>query len=159
VLGRVDMTGSLGLSRDDVNHQRILEIARRVFEASKVKGLECAMGGGVAKEALPFMRELGDLLDRYETRKVIFGCPAGLGDDAEAGILKAVGFELMWLKNKRDFYGSIYEEDRTRIEMLEARFRRSARGCVLRPAPSSTSPILPPPIGIWHDLTSRSTSL
>jgi hypothetical protein len=124
VLGRVDMTGSLGLSREDVNHERILEIARRVFQAAKGKDLECAMGGGVAKEALPFMRDLGDLLDRYETRKVIFGCPAALSDDAEAGILKAVGFELMWLKNKRDFYGSIFEEDRTRIGMLEARYAR-----------------------------------
>jgi 4-hydroxy-2-oxoheptanedioate aldolase len=123
-LGRVDMTGSLGLPRDDVNSQQILDIARRVFKASKAKGLECAVGGGVAKEALPFMRELGDLLDRYETRKVIFGCPAALDDNAEAGILKAVGFELMWLKNKRDFYCSIYEEDRTRIEMLEARYAR-----------------------------------
>ena len=62
------------------------------------------------------------LLDRYETRKVIFACPAGLGDGAEAGILKAVGFELMWLKSKRDFYGCIFEEDRARIEMLESRY-------------------------------------
>jgi hypothetical protein len=82
------------------------------------------LGGGIAKEALPFMLELGDLLDRYETRKVIFECPAALDNDAEAGILKAVGFELMWLKNKRDFYGSIYAEDQTRIEMLEARYAR-----------------------------------
>jgi 4-hydroxy-2-oxoheptanedioate aldolase len=124
VLGRVDMTGSLGLSRDDVNCPEVLDIARRVFRAAKTADLECAVGGGVAKEALPFMRELGDLLDRYETRKVIFGCPAALDADAEAGILKAVGFELMWLKNKRDFYGSIYQEDRTRIEMLEARYAR-----------------------------------
>jgi hypothetical protein len=124
VLGRVDMTGSLGLSRNDVNSQKILDIARRVFQASKAKGIECVVGGGVAKESLPFMRELGDLLDRYETRKIIFGCPAALDDNAEAGILKAVGFELMWLKNKRDYYCSIYEEDRTRIEMLEARYAR-----------------------------------
>ena len=83
------------------------------------------MGGGIAKEALPFMRELGDLIDRYETRKVIFACPEALDENSEAGILKAVGFELMWLKNKRDFYGGIFEEDRTRIEMLEARYAKS----------------------------------
>jgi 4-hydroxy-2-oxoheptanedioate aldolase len=124
VLGRVDMSGSLGLSRDDINCPEIFDITRRVFERAKTKGLECAMGGGVGKEALPFMRELGGLLDRYETRKVIFGCPAALGDGAEAGILKAVGFELMWLKNKRDFYGCIYEEDATRIEMLQARYEQ-----------------------------------
>jgi 4-hydroxy-2-oxoheptanedioate aldolase len=122
VLGRVDMVGSLGLKRDDVNCQQVLDIGRRVFQAAKAKGLECAVGGGIGKEALPFLRDLGGLLDRYETRKVIFECPAALDDDSEAGILKAVGFELMWLKNKRDFYGGIFEEDRTRIEMLEARY-------------------------------------
>ena len=122
VVGRVDMVGSLGLSREDVNCPQLLDISRRVFEAARSKDLECAMGGGIAKEALPFMRELGDLLDRYETHKVIFACPAALDDAAEDGILKAVGFELMWLKNKRDFYGGIYEEDRTRIEMLERRY-------------------------------------
>jgi 4-hydroxy-2-oxoheptanedioate aldolase len=123
VLGRVDLTGSLAMGRDQVNDQRILEIAVAIFERAKSHGLECALGGGIAKEALPFMRELGSLLDRYETRKVIFQCPEGLGDDAQDGILKAVGFELMWLKNKRDFYGAIFDEDRTRIEMLESRYR------------------------------------
>jgi len=122
VLGRVDMSGSLGLTREDINCPQILDIAKTVFTAAKAKDLECAVGGGVGKEALPFMRELGDLLDRYETRKVIFDCPAGLSDGAEAGILKAVGFELMWLKNKRDFYGCIYEDDAARIQMLEARY-------------------------------------
>ena len=61
-------------------------------------------------------------LDRYETRKVVFGCPEVLGDDADKGILKAVGFELMWLKNKRDFYGCIFDEDSARIDMLQGSY-------------------------------------
>jgi hypothetical protein len=125
VLGRVDLVGSLGLDRDSVNADAVFQIARRVFAAAKEHKLECAMGGGIAYEALPFMRELGPLIDRYETRKVIFACPSALGPRAEDGILKAVGFELMWLKNKRDFYGAIFEEDRHRIEMLEARYESS----------------------------------
>jgi hypothetical protein len=55
---------------------------------------------------------------------VIFGCPAALGSDADKGILKAVGFELLWLKNKRDYYTAISTEDAQRIEMLESRYRR-----------------------------------
>jgi hypothetical protein len=124
VLGRVDMTGSLGLSREDINVEQIFEITKIAFVKAKKKGLKCIVGGGIAKEALPFLRKLEGLLDRYETRKVIFKCPEALNDNAEKGILKAVGFELMWLKNKRAFYGMIYNEDKHRIDMLQSRYDR-----------------------------------
>lgn len=122
VLGRVDLSGSLGLSRNDINAEEIFEIAKDIFTKAKKRGLKCVVGGGIAKEALPFLKKLGGLIDRYETRKVIFKCPEALSDDAEKGILKAVGFELMWLKNKRDFYGMIYNEDKHRIDMLQSRY-------------------------------------
>ena len=100
-------------------------MTERVFLQAKTRGLECALGGGVSADSFPFMRRLpAGTIDRYETRKVIFGCPEGLGEDADKGILKAVGFELMWLKNKRDFYGRIFEEDHARIEMLQGRYDR-----------------------------------
>lgn len=125
VLGRVDMTGSMGLTREDINSPEIFDIALNLFTKAKQKSLECVVGGGVGKEALPFFRRLPDgLLDRYETRKIIFKCPEALNENAEKGILKAVGFELLWLKNKRDYYGMIFEEDRHRIEMLESRYNR-----------------------------------
>lgn len=123
VLGRVDMTGSLGLTREDVNSDRLFDMTHQLFTKAKEHQLECVLGGGVSAETLPFLRKLPrGLVDRYETRKVIFGCPGALDENAEKGILKAVGFELMWLKNKRDFYKGIYEEDRVRIEMLQSRY-------------------------------------
>ena len=125
VLGRVDMSGSMGLSRDSINSEAVYKISEQVLVQAKAAGLETAMGGGVSADSLPFMHRLpAGCLDRYETRKVIFACPEGLGEDADKGILKAVGFELMWLKNKRDFYGRIFEEDRVRIEMLQGRYDR-----------------------------------
>lgn len=125
VMGRVDLTGSMGLGRDDINTQAVFDITTDMFTQAKAKKLECAVGGGVGKEAIPFFRRLGDdLLDRYETRKIIFKCPESLNDDPEKGILKAVGFELLWLKNKRDYYGMIYHEDKLRIEMLEKRYKQ-----------------------------------
>lgn len=125
VFGRVDLTGSLGLTREDVNSDKIRGIAERVFQAAQAKGLDIVVGGGVSKETIPFLRQFPrGTVQRYETRKVIFECPAALDGRYEEGILKAVGFELMWLKNKRDFYGQIFHEDGNRIEMLEKRYRR-----------------------------------
>lgn len=125
VLGRVDMTGSLGMSREDINSPQILKIAQELFTKAKKHNLECVVGGGVSAYSLPFFRNIpAGLLDRYETRKVIFQCPEALHSSADKGILKAVGFELMWLKNKRDYYSIIATEDNQRIGMLEARYKR-----------------------------------
>lgn len=123
VIGRVDLTGSLGIGRDDINSDEVFKIVESVFTKAKKKGLICAVGGGVAKESLPFFKKLPEgTPDHYETRKILFKCPESLNGNAPEGILKAVGFELMWLKNKRDFYGGIFKEDEKRIEMLESRY-------------------------------------
>ena len=124
VAGRVDLTGSLGMSRDEINGDRIFEITREMFIKSKARKMENAVGGGVSADALPFFRRLpAGTLDRYETRKVIFKCPEALNSNADKGILKAVGFELMWLRNKRDYYHLISVEDSQRLEMMEKRYR------------------------------------
>ncbi len=124
VVGRVDLTGSLGLSRDDINGTKVFNIIRELASKAKSRRLEVAVGGGVSAHSLPAFRELpAGHLDRYETRKVIFSCPGALGDNSDKGILKAVGFELLWLKNKRDFYRMISIEDEMRIQMLEERYK------------------------------------
>jgi 4-hydroxy-2-oxoheptanedioate aldolase len=52
VLGRVDLTGSMGLSRDDINTSpQVIEIARVLFTKAKAAGLETAMGGGVSAKS------------------------------------------------------------------------------------------------------------
>ncbi|MFX8766458.1 hypothetical protein ABTM49_19730, partial [Acinetobacter baumannii] len=62
-------------------------------------------------------------LDRFETRKVIFQCPAAI-KNSEAAFLKAVEFELLWLKNKQNHYSAIAREDSERIKMMEARYKQ-----------------------------------
>jgi 4-hydroxy-2-oxoheptanedioate aldolase len=125
VMGRVDLTGSMGLTREDINCTQVQDITRELFKQCRMAKFETAVGGGVSAHSLPFLRELSGLVDRFETRKVIFKCPEALRSDGDKGILKAVGFELMWLKNKRDYYRLISVEDDLRIEMLEKRYKAS----------------------------------
>ena len=77
--------------------------------------------------SLPFFRKLPPKsLNRFETRKVIFDAQRALEDEkAEEGILKAVAFELMWIKNKQNFYNAILQEDIKRITILESRYKDS----------------------------------
>jgi hypothetical protein len=125
VLGRVDLTGSLGLTRAEVNSSDILSLSLQMAEMAKAKGLDVVVGGGVSVSSLPFFRAFpGGHLDRFETRKVIFSCPGALYNPEEA-FLKAVEFELLWLKNKKQYYGQIYREDDARIEMLERRYQEA----------------------------------
>lgn len=128
VLGRGDLACSLGMTRNEINDNRVFTIANDVLIRAKKNNMETVIGGGVSAESLPFFRNLAkNCLDKYETRKVLFACPEVIPEDAYKGILKAVGFELMWLKNKRDFYGLIYNEDKARIETLQSRYEKSIK--------------------------------
>ena len=129
VMGRTDMTGSLGMSKDDINHEEILKYAQEIAQKTLQYNKELVIGGGVSAMSLPFFKRLPKgALNRFETRKVIFNAPAALEDtNADKGILKAVGFELMWIKNKHNFYSAISQEDIKRIEVLESRYKDSIK--------------------------------
>jgi hypothetical protein len=126
VLGRVDMTGSMGLTREDINSDEIFNIANVLASKMIGENKEFVVGGGVSAHSLPFFEKLPkNSLTRFETRKIIFDAQKAMKDpNADKGILKAVGFELMWLKNKRDFYRMIFEEDAQRLLMLESRYKK-----------------------------------
>lgn len=129
VFGRVDFTLSRGLPRGAINERQITDAVLLTAHACLDHGLELVVGGSVAVEAAPALREARRVrLDRFETRKVVFDGAAVESAEFEAGIANAVAFELAWLRNKREYYGAIAGEDAARIAMMEERSAKAARG-------------------------------
>jgi hypothetical protein len=124
VFGRVDFVGSLGLKRDSVNTERVLLAVVSTAKYLRELGKELVVGGGVSMESLGFLRKVREIhLSRFETRKIIFSGDSLDTAGIENGLLDAVHFELLWLLNKKAYYGGIHREDDKRIEMLETRWQ------------------------------------
>ena len=125
VLGRVDLTGSMNLDRNSVNSKEILDICISMATKAKQHGKKVIVGGAVSVSSLPFFKSFPEgALDKYETRKVVFACPKAI-NNTEQAFLKAVEFELLWLKNKKEYYGFIHREDDARLKMMDERYRSS----------------------------------
>lgn len=122
VFGRVDFTLSTGRARTEINDPKITECVLKVADACLANDLELVVGGSVSSDAVDALRSFYDVrLDRFETRKVVFSGSAAAASWIDDGIAVAVEFELCWLRNKRDYYGAIADEDTARIVMMEKR--------------------------------------
>lgn len=129
-VGRVDLTGSMDFDRSKANSDEIYKMCEKSFLKARAKGLKTALGGAISTDSIDFITRLHEdgLIDKFETRKVVF-----FSESIKYGsraIKKAVEFELLWLKNKRDYYQTLSDEDMARIPMLEARLREVATNSV-----------------------------
>lgn len=123
-IGRVDLTGSMNKDRNYVDSDEVFEICKTVFSKAKKHGIKTGVGGGISAYSVGFIERLKtmELLNKFETRKIVF--PADSIKHGEKAILKAVEFELLWLKSKRRYYSGIKAEDESRIALLEKRLNQ-----------------------------------
>jgi len=122
-VGRVDFTASLSKGREFANSDKMLEYCINIFKKARAIGLKTALGGAISLDSISFLQHLvhNKLIDKYETRKLVFRADAI--ENISAGLAEGIKFELLWLKSKRRYYHSIFNEDERRIAMLEKRVK------------------------------------
>ena len=54
VLGRVDFTGSMGLGREDINSEEVLNYAKNFCKIMNDHNLAAVVGGGISKDSHDF---------------------------------------------------------------------------------------------------------
>lgn len=119
-IGRVDLSGSMGLTREVINGAAIFETAQFFAQKAKAAGIIVGFGGGISFDAIDFIKDMKGLADKFETRKVVFKYDDNT-ERLKAGILKAMEFEVLYLQNKCEFYDRMANEDRARMQMLAQR--------------------------------------
>lgn len=121
-IGRVDLSASMGLTRAEINGEEVFKASTDIAQRCKPYGYTVNFGGGISFDAIPFICNMFPLNDRFETRKVVF--PASNNErELKQGILKAMEFETLYLKNKCAFYDRMANEDRARLAMMEERLK------------------------------------
>jgi 4-hydroxy-2-oxoheptanedioate aldolase len=119
--GRVDFVGSLGLDRNSVDNDDMLNYITNVFTTAKAKKIKCYLGGAISIKSKNFIRKLVEdgLLDRFETRYMIYDVTNI--DKFDELLYWGNVFEVEWLKYINQRYMMHANKDVKRIRMIEER--------------------------------------
>jgi hypothetical protein len=122
-VGRVDLVGSLSKDRSYVNSDEVSNIVVNVFKKARENNIQCYLGGAITIESKDFIKNLIDhnLLDKFETRYVIFDTSKININDLDKLIYYANVFEVEWLKYVSCKYTLYANKDKSRIQMIEER--------------------------------------
>jgi hypothetical protein len=121
--GRVDFVNSLNKDRSYANDDQMYEIVSNVFKKAKEQGKMCYLGGAISIDSKDFIEKLikNDLLDKFETRYIIFDVKKIKFENFENLLYWANIFEVEWLKFISERYGKLFNKDTERIKMIEDR--------------------------------------
>ena len=95
VVGRSDLSMSMGLRKANVDDDVVMDCVKSVLHTAKRSGLMTTMGGTISVKSVPHIISLRHqgLLDRFETRAVVFDIDASDAHIISNAITKALAYE------------------------------------------------------------------
>jgi hypothetical protein len=126
-VGRVDFVGSLNKDRNFVNTDEMYDIVENIFIKARENNTKCYLGGAISIESRDFIGKLlhNNLLDKFETRYIIFDCHKINFEKFDELLYLANVFELEWLKYVNKKYSLLANKDIQRIQMIEDRIEKN----------------------------------
>ena len=115
--------GSLNKDRSFVNTNEMLEMSTNIFKKAKEHDIKCYLGGAISIYSKDFIQKLLEhkLLDKFETRYIIFDCCKIDITKLDELLYLANVFEVEWLKYINLKYSLLANKDINRIKMIEER--------------------------------------
>ena len=124
-VGRGDFVESLGKDRTLVNTDEMFEFAEKVFQKAREKNIKCYLGGAMSVDSKEFIGKLisNNLLDKFETRYIIFDVNKIDFNKFDELLFIANVFEVEWLKYVNSKYSLLANKDIQRIKTIEDRMQ------------------------------------
>jgi len=125
--GRVDFIGSLCKDRNFVDDEDVFNMVKNVFIQAKKEDIKCYLGGAITINSKSFIERLvkENLLDKFETRYIIFSTENIDFDKYEEMLYYANLFEVEWMKFISNKYQMYANKDIQRISMIEDRLSKN----------------------------------
>jgi 4-hydroxy-2-oxoheptanedioate aldolase len=126
-VGRFDFVSSINKDRDYVDSDEMYEFVKNIFKKAKEHNILCYLGGSVSINSKEFIKKLyeDNLIDKFETRYVIFNTHNLNFDNFNQLIYWGNVFEVEWLKFINTRYMSHANKDIARIKMIEQRIYKN----------------------------------
>lgn len=127
VVGRVDLIGSLGQSRDMIDSDENLKLVENAFSKVKKTNKMTYLGGALSKNSKNFIYHLYSkgLLDYIETRFIIMKLDDDFFEVYDDAICASHEFELKWSQFLYTKYANVATSLNSRITLIKSRVWRS----------------------------------
>ena len=123
VIGRVDLVGSYGKDRGEIDSEQVCAVIEETFKKIKKKNKKTYLGGSISVKSKEFIKSLYEkkLLDYIETRYVIMELNDEFFLTFDEAITASHTFEFEWMKLLSTKYTAVVEPLNSRIQMAQKR--------------------------------------